>query len=620
MAAAVQMAPQMGGIGPHAIGGQGQYATYQSGGLSVLEDSDDGDHERMDDDMEAYYAQHDYQQHVHQHQMMQSQGMQYHDDDEMDDEDVEDDDMYSETSEESVLPDENIDFGLIYALHTFLATVEGQASVVKGDSLLLLDDANSYWWLVRVLKTEDVGYIPAENVETPYERLARLNKHRNIDIAAPTNEDKAALPDVPPKESKLKSLIGWKRSPQQPETSFDDDDDPETRANRRVVFAPPTFFEHPGVTWSDDEEDEEDDDDDTHIIDGGAAASQQVEDEDVHDQINVDHELGFEVEPDDGVEWAQDAVEAQRNAAQVTVVDTAAPLEVAPTASAAAAAAASPAASMSVFDTSLDVSSDAHGSLASDMAPSTAETAQFGTAVVAGVAGAAAGAAGLAVLGSTANQQSHNISQHPPAPDRSPSPSVSHSALARTNPTPPPHRAPFTPSPITTGSPDYYPNQSFTETTETLASPSAAPASSDLHAPSTSGQVAPSSTAPSTPPRSSSLGRSGSLTSPRSSNLTSPPPPRPPRRATLRYQDAFDIARLNTIVHARAKEMKRTTPIPNRRAPPQMDAVQRVYYGEKAEMDSIHPDIRACFVHVLAKMDTFDREIDDILGSLVPAH
>lgn len=48
---------------------------------------------------------------------------------------------------------------------------------------MLLDDTNSYWWLVNVLKTEDVGYIPAENIETPYERLARLNKFRNVDVS-----------------------------------------------------------------------------------------------------------------------------------------------------------------------------------------------------------------------------------------------------------------------------------------------------------------------------------------------------------------------------------------------------------------------------------------------------
>jgi hypothetical protein len=90
----------------------------------------------------------------------------------------EEDDRSSELS----IPNESIDFDLVYALHSFAATVEGQANVVKGDSLFLMDDSNSYWWLVRVLKTQEVGYIPAENIETPFERLARLNKHRNVDV------------------------------------------------------------------------------------------------------------------------------------------------------------------------------------------------------------------------------------------------------------------------------------------------------------------------------------------------------------------------------------------------------------------------------------------------------
>ncbi|KAJ7429555.1 hypothetical protein B0H11DRAFT_2405443 [Mycena galericulata] len=33
----------------------------------------------------------------------------------------------------------------------------------------------------RSSKSEEVGYIPAENIETPFEHLARLNKHRNVD-------------------------------------------------------------------------------------------------------------------------------------------------------------------------------------------------------------------------------------------------------------------------------------------------------------------------------------------------------------------------------------------------------------------------------------------------------
>lgn len=104
-----------------------------------------------------------------------------------DDSDGEDGEDYIEDDRSSSLsiPNESIDFDLVYSLHSFAATVEGQANVVKGDRLFLIDDSNSYWWLVRVLKTQEVGYIPAENIETPFERLARLNKHRNVDVSCP---------------------------------------------------------------------------------------------------------------------------------------------------------------------------------------------------------------------------------------------------------------------------------------------------------------------------------------------------------------------------------------------------------------------------------------------------
>jgi hypothetical protein len=52
---------------------------------------------------------------------------------------------------------EDIDFESVYALHTFVATVEGQANAQKGDTMVLLDDSNSYWWLVRVLKDSTIG-------------------------------------------------------------------------------------------------------------------------------------------------------------------------------------------------------------------------------------------------------------------------------------------------------------------------------------------------------------------------------------------------------------------------------------------------------------------------------
>jgi hypothetical protein len=51
---------------------------------------------------------------------------------------------------------ETIDYSLVYALHTFVANLEGQVCVLKGDSLELLDDSNSYWWLVKCIKTDEV--------------------------------------------------------------------------------------------------------------------------------------------------------------------------------------------------------------------------------------------------------------------------------------------------------------------------------------------------------------------------------------------------------------------------------------------------------------------------------
>ena len=55
---------------------------------------------------------------------------------------------------------EDIDFEFVYALHTFVATVEGQANATKGDTMVLLDDSNSYWWLVRVVKDGSIGDAP----------------------------------------------------------------------------------------------------------------------------------------------------------------------------------------------------------------------------------------------------------------------------------------------------------------------------------------------------------------------------------------------------------------------------------------------------------------------------
>ncbi|KAM0250957.1 hypothetical protein ACHAQJ_008379 [Trichoderma viride] len=127
---------------------------------------------------------------------------------------------------------EDIDFEFVYALHTFVATVEGQANATKGDTMVLLDDSNSYWWLVRIVKDSSIGYLPAEHIETPTERLARLNKHRNIDLSSTMLTDQQA-------EMKPKSgfSIGIKKK-------------------ATVAFAEPTYHNYSDRDYSSDEEDD----------------------------------------------------------------------------------------------------------------------------------------------------------------------------------------------------------------------------------------------------------------------------------------------------------------------------------------------------------------------------
>ncbi|KAH9180081.1 hypothetical protein EDB89DRAFT_1924760 [Lactarius sanguifluus] len=174
------------------------------------------------------------------------------DQDERDGDYADDDDRSSSLS----IPNESIDFDLVYSLHSFAATVEGQASVVKGDSLVLMDDSNSYWWLVRVLKTQEIGYIPAENIETPFERLARLNKHRNVDLASATQ---AEMQEGGHFRINMPSRSGSSQQTPSP-TSGGAGARSRQHARRSVIFRPALqVHRYPPAVWGDDEEEDDDD-------------------------------------------------------------------------------------------------------------------------------------------------------------------------------------------------------------------------------------------------------------------------------------------------------------------------------------------------------------------------
>ncbi|KAG7038880.1 SH3 domain-containing protein [Colletotrichum scovillei] len=141
---------------------------------------------------------------------------------------------------------EDIDFEFVYALHTFVATVEGQANATKGDTMVLLDDSNSYWWLVRVVKDSSIGYLPAEHIETPTERLARLNKHRNIDVVAPSMEE-MNLSDL----DQLSATMLGDQSGEKSKSTFKT---ALRKKKKTVAFAAPTFVDYSDYDYSSDED------------------------------------------------------------------------------------------------------------------------------------------------------------------------------------------------------------------------------------------------------------------------------------------------------------------------------------------------------------------------------
>ncbi|KAG0304125.1 hypothetical protein BGZ98_005898 [Dissophora globulifera] len=224
------------------------------------------------------------------------------DDDEFDDEDEDDEDDQGddslidedEASETISLREEDIDFNLVYAFHTFVATQEGQASVVRNDALMLLEDTNVYWWLVRVINTNVIGYIPAENIETPFERLARLNTHRNAALTA--------------------------RSPEW--GTFDEHPGPLSQAvlaqramNRRsVIFTAQNDFleasetewtdeEEEDADWYDDGEDGEEEDDDEHDDDDEDDDTDHHDDD--HDDLQDEDEEEYESHDGDSSQHSQ---------------------------------------------------------------------------------------------------------------------------------------------------------------------------------------------------------------------------------------------------------------------------------------------------------------------------
>ncbi|GAA5858566.1 hypothetical protein JCM8547_007362 [Rhodosporidiobolus lusitaniae] len=305
-------------------GYDGHYGYAENEAHDILEgdDSPRGSDEEVTEQLQVRNSGHRQQQyHQPQHQQQQQggyyedemQGEQGLDHGEGEEEDIDDSGSFSDSMSSSPsIPDEDIDFNLVYALHTFLATVDGQASVVKGDKLMLLDDSNSYWWLVRVLKTQAIGYIPAENIETPWERLARLNKHRNVDLTSATQQDVITGPTSTTAQTRFVSRIPPSQQPHPHESrhpyskgipaspshkdhprniSPQAEPRPGSSKAKVVLFTTSTYYAHSASGLTTDEED---------YGEGGEEGEEgEYEDEGMMEQQEHEQGGGFEDEDED---------------------------------------------------------------------------------------------------------------------------------------------------------------------------------------------------------------------------------------------------------------------------------------------------------------------------------
>jgi len=117
------------------------------------------------------------------------------------------------------------------------------------------------------VKDNSIGYLPAEHIETPTERLARLNKHRNIDLSATMLGDTAEKPKNPLKKAMRR------------------------RNAKTVQFAQPQYFEPSDYDYSSDE------DGDEELFGGSDPSQAQVQQQETAAKPESEQDDNLQVQP-----------------------------------------------------------------------------------------------------------------------------------------------------------------------------------------------------------------------------------------------------------------------------------------------------------------------------------
>lgn len=143
-------------------------------------------------------------------------------------------------------PPKELDPEKLYALYAFNGPDPSHCQLRQDESCTLLNDQDSYWWLVKRSQDSKIGFAPAEILETFPERLARLNCWKNENMSSSSNgspkgsENKINDEEVNAKIEKSSSLQGYMKD------------------NKSVSFNDVVSYADRFIEANDDTEDEED--------------------------------------------------------------------------------------------------------------------------------------------------------------------------------------------------------------------------------------------------------------------------------------------------------------------------------------------------------------------------
>lgn len=105
---------------------------------------------------------------------------------ENDEEEEDYDEAEDEEDYQPLPPPQELDPDKLYALYVFNGPDPSHCQLEQDEPCILLNDEDTYWWLVKRCRDNNIGFAPAEILETFPERLARLNCWKNENMTSST--------------------------------------------------------------------------------------------------------------------------------------------------------------------------------------------------------------------------------------------------------------------------------------------------------------------------------------------------------------------------------------------------------------------------------------------------